>query len=180
MIRGTVIGIAVAVALSATAGYAVQDFTLDEAQTRIERLEARVAALEATMAAGNGRTEEAPETHGVTGTVLIADTAHFGVEGRVPYEVGDACFGDAGLDGFQEGAEVRALDEAGTVVGLGHLRIGTLTDLGTLNRGCQFTWTMDVTDAEFYAFDIANQGGPSFQRAELEAAGWDVGLSLGD
>ena len=180
MIRRTVIGIAVAVALSATAGYAVQDFTLDEAQTRIERLEARVAALEATMAARDGRTAEAPETHGVTGTVPMTDTAHFGVEGRVPYEVGDACFAEGGFDDVHTGTDVRALDEEGTIIGSSRLDAGTLIQLGTLNRGCEFTWTMDVADAEFYAFEIANRGGPSFQRAELEAAGWDVALSLGD
>ena len=52
MIRSAVIGFSVAIVLSATAGYAVQEFTLDEAQTRIERLEERVASLEATIAAG--------------------------------------------------------------------------------------------------------------------------------
>jgi CHASE1-domain containing sensor protein len=51
-IRAAVVGFVVALALSATAGYAVQDFTLDEAQTRIERLEAHVSSLEATIAAG--------------------------------------------------------------------------------------------------------------------------------
>jgi hypothetical protein len=178
MIRSTVIGFAVALAISATAGYAVQEFTLDEARTRIERLEARVSSLEATITAGNGGTPEASEMHTVTGTVVIPSSQYFGLEGRGPYDVGDPCHGDAGFDDIRAGASVRALDQAGNVVGLGRLRSGTLIDIGTV-RGCEFSWTMDVADADFYAFEVANRSGPSFSRDELQALRWIVELSIG-
>ena len=48
-IRSAVIGFVVALVLFAPASYALQEFTLEEAQSRIERLEARVASLEAMM-----------------------------------------------------------------------------------------------------------------------------------
>src|SRR5215217_6980955 len=79
--RSVIIGFVVALALSATAGYAVQEFTLDEARTRIERLEARVASLEATMAAG-GDTSEESEAHTITGIVVIESSSHWGREGH--------------------------------------------------------------------------------------------------
>ncbi len=46
-LRHAVLGFAAALALAAPTGYALQEFTLDEARTRIERLEARVVVLEA-------------------------------------------------------------------------------------------------------------------------------------
>jgi hypothetical protein len=177
-IHAAIVGIAAGLALSATVGYAVQEFTLDEAQTRIERLEARVASLESTTAAGTGSTLETSAAHAVTGTMVIESSQHFGIEGRGPYDVGDPCFGDAGFDDIRSGADVRALDGAGNIVGLGRLSTGALTETETVHV-CQFSWTMDVDDAEFYAFEIARRGGPSFSRAELEAAGWTVELSIG-
>jgi hypothetical protein len=92
-IQWAIIGFVFALALSATAGYAVQEFTLDEARTRIELLEARVSALEATIAAGNGGTPEAFEMHTITGTVVIGSSQHFALEGRGPYDIGDPCHG---------------------------------------------------------------------------------------
>jgi hypothetical protein len=175
-IQWAIFGFVAALALSATVGYAVQDFSLDEARTRIERLETRVSSLEATIAAGNGGTPEASEMHTITGTVVIPGSQHFAIEGRGPYDVGDPCFGDAGFDDIRSGASVRARDEAGNIVGLGRLNTGALVDIGTA-RGCEFSWTVKVEDASFYVFDVANCGGPSFTRAELEEAGWSVELS---
>jgi hypothetical protein len=178
-IQWAIIGFVFVLALSATAGYAVQEFTLDEARTRIELLEARVSALEATIAAGNGGTPEASEMHTITGTVVIGSSQHFALEGRGPYDIGDPCHGDAGFDDIQPGASVRALDEAGNIVGSGHLNTGALVDFGVV-RGCELSWMMDVEDANFYVFEIANREGQSFSRAELEEAGWTVGLTIGD
>jgi hypothetical protein len=42
---------------------------------------------------------------------------------------------------------------------------------------CEFAWTMDVEDADFYAFEVEHRGGPSFSREELVTLGWVVGLS---
>lgn len=176
-IRPTIIGFALALALSATAGYAVQEFTLDEARTRIERLEARVALLEAAIVADSRSATDASVVHTVTGAVVIESSQHFGLEGRGPYVVGDLCFGDAGLDDIRAGAAVRALDQFGNIVGLGRLSSGALTDAEPV-RVCQFSWTMEVDDAAFYTFEVANRKGPSFSRAELEALNWTVALSI--
>lgn len=178
-LRPVIVGFVVALALSATAGYAVQEFTLDEARTRIERLEARVASLEATIAVGNSATPEASEMHTVTGIVVIESSSYWGREGHGPVEVGAPCVGDAGFDDIRAGADVRALDGVGNVVGLGRLNPGVLGERGNLGLPCQFTWTMEVGDTEFYALEIANREGPSFSRAELEALGWNVELSIG-
>ena len=43
--------------------------------------------------------------------------------------------------------------------------------------GCELSWPMGVEDADFYVFEIADRSGSSFTRAELEEAGWSVGLS---
>src|SRR5687767_10824961 len=64
--RSAVLCLTVALALFAPAAYALQEFTLEEAQTRIERLEARVTALE-EMVASSGGEAEAEETHVIQG-----------------------------------------------------------------------------------------------------------------
>jgi hypothetical protein len=162
-LRVVMVSIVAGLGLLATVGYAVREFKLDEARTRI--------------AAGSGGTPDASVVHAVTGTVVIESSQHFGLEGSLPYHVGDPCHGDASFDDIRAGAEVRALDGNGSIVGLGRLSTGVLTD-GEPVRVCQFSWTMAVDDAELYAFKIAHWQGPSFSRAELEAVGWTVSLSI--
>ena len=134
-------------------------------------------SLEATIAVG--ATPEGSATHTVTGIVVIGGSSlHWEMEGSPPYHLDDPCVGDAGYDDIRAGADVRALDGAGNVVGLGRLDTGELADTGRL-RVCQFSWTMEVDDAEFYAFEVANRGGPSLTRPNLNV-GLDVELSIGD
>ena len=178
-IRSAAVGFAVALVLSAPAGYALQEFTLEEAQTRIERLEARVASLEATIAAGKSATPEASKTHNISDTVVLERAQQFSIEGFADEEVGALCSGEAGFSDIRGGAMVRALDEAGNIVGSGSLNPGELVDIGFL-LGCEFSWSIEVKDAEFYVFEIANRGGPSFSRADLEATDWMVALTIGD
>src|SRR3954468_17497195 len=121
-LRSVIIGIVVvALALSATAGYAVQEFTLDEARTRIERLEARVASLEATIAAGNGGSPEALETQTVSGTVALKYAASFDAPAL---HVGEFCTGAGGYNDIRPGATVRVIDEAGNIIGSTQLSVG--------------------------------------------------------
>jgi hypothetical protein len=177
-IRSAVIGFLVALLLFAPAGYALQEFTLEEARTRIERLEARVASLEAMIAAGNGGTAEPSETHTVAGTVLLVDQDNFSSETPLNPHVGETCAGRDDYSDIQPGVPIRALDEAGSIVGLSSLPIGEIIFVRTRSFGCEFSWTIEVKDTDFYVFEIADRGGPTYSRAELEDAGWTVELSI--
>jgi hypothetical protein len=171
-IRSAVIGFIVAIALFAPASYALQEFTLEEARTRIERLEARVAALEAMKAPGNGGTPEASETHTIRGTVAIS-SLDFSIEDSDAGKLGAPCWGDAGSVG------IRILDEAGDIAASGSLDLsqGLIVDNGVM-LVCQFSWTIDVEDSDFYVFEIDGREGPTYSRADLEEAGWTVGLFI--
>jgi hypothetical protein len=177
--RSVTIGFAVALALSAPAGYALQEFTLDEARTRIERLEARVALLEAMVAAGHAATPEAQETHIVTGTVVIPSPQHWGLEEHQVGKAGLPCFGDDGFEDIRAGATISVLDEAGTIIATGSLNPGKLVGTDPPPFVCEMSWTIEVPDTEFYVFKIADREGPTFSRADLEAAGWRVPLTIG-
>ena len=89
-------------------------------------------------------------------------------------ELGAPCSGDAGR------ASIRVLNEAGNIVASSTLSLsrGVIVDIGVV-FGCQFSWTIEVEDADFYVFEIANREGPTYSRADLEEAGWIVGLTLG-
>jgi hypothetical protein len=180
-IRPAVVGFAIALALSAPAGYALQEFTLDEARTRIERLEVRVSSLEATIAAGVAATPEAQEMHNVTGVLLLVDQENFAADTPLNPKVGESCTGYGGYDDIGYGASIRALDEEGDIIGSDALPdLGEVVRVRTQVLGCEFHWSIDVEDADFYVFEIANRGAPSFSRADLEATDWMVSLTIGD
>lgn len=173
-----IVGFVIVLALSAPASLALQQFTLEEAQTRIERLEARVASLEATVAASSGDASEASELHTITGTLIIGSSQHFDLVGTDVGKPGVPCFGSGAFSDINAGASVQARDEAGNVIGLGRLNLGVL--VGTaVPLTCELTWTMEVQDADFYAFEVANREGTTFSRAELEQIGWHVDLRIG-
>lgn len=180
-LRSAIVGFLIAGALSASAGYAVQEFTLDEARTRIERLEARVASLEATISAPVDASPDTLETHTVNGTIILIGQDNFAADTSLNPKEGERCTGYKGFDDIKPGASIRALDGGGDIVGS-----SSLPDLGNVVRirpqvlGCEFTWMIEVKDADFYVFEIANRNGPSFSRADLEANEWAVGLSIGD
>jgi hypothetical protein len=179
-IRSAVFGFIVALLLSEPASYALQEFTLEEARTRIERLEARVTSLEAMIAAGNDVTPGASETHTVTGTVLLVDQDNFSSETPLNPHVGETCTGRDDYSDIEPGAPIHALDEAGSIVGLSSLPIGEIIFVRTRSFGCKFSWTIEVEDTDFYVFEIADREGPTYSRADLEEAGWTVELSIGE
>jgi hypothetical protein len=176
-IRSAVIGFVVVLALVAPAGYALQEFTLEEAQTRIERLEARVASLEAMMPSSDGGTPEASETHTFNGTTALKYAASFEAPAL---HVGESCTGAGGYNDIRPGATVRVLDEAGNIIGSTQLSVGEVIRLPGRVYGCEFSWTVEVEDADFYVIEIANRAGPTYSRADLEEAGWTVELTIGE
>jgi hypothetical protein len=173
-LHAAIVVIAVTLLFSATAGYAVQEFTLEEAQTRIERLEARVAALEATMATGDSGAPDSSDAQIVTGTLVLESSQDFSVEKSDIGKRGAPCSGDMGSASF------RVLDEAGNIVASDTLSLsrGIIVDVGVV-LGCQFSWTIEVGDSAFYVFEIANREGPTYSHAELDQAGWHVDLIIG-
>lgn len=169
--RAAVLGFAAALALAAPTGYALQAFTLDEARTRIERLEARVAALE--DAAGNDASASAPAgrtTQTIEGSVTLRDES-------ASYKVGAHCGGLGGYSDIQEGADVEVLDAEGVLIGLGGLRDSE----GISATTCRLHFTVEnVPATDFYEFEVSGRGGPTFSHKELEADGWTVDMAIGD
>jgi len=44
---------------------------------------------------------------------------------------------------------------------------------------CRYAFTVTVPDAPFYTVEVGNRGEQTYSRADLEAAGWSVELTLG-
>jgi hypothetical protein len=172
--RSAIIGFVVALALFAPASYALQEFTLEEARTRIERLEARVASLEAMIESSTGETSKPSETHTINGTIVIKYPDFAPSSSRV----GDICMGDGGYSDIRAGAAVSIRDETDNIIGSIQLNEGEVFRIPGKVYGCKFFWTMEVEDADFYVFEIGNREGPTFSRDELEAAGWNLDLLL--
>jgi len=172
--RQAVFAAAAAAVLLVPAGYAVQEFTLEEAQTRIERLEARVAGLETAVAGrgSEGAEAEAEETRTVSGSVYLAGFDNFSGIGVGEERV---CFGTGGFDDLRSGASVRVIDAAGDVIATTRLEGGRAE-----GAGCEFTFTASVPETDFYEIQVAGRGGPAYSFEDLEAADWTVSLSIGD
>jgi hypothetical protein len=66
------------------------------------------------------------------------------------------------------------------VVPQSQLNGGEVVQLRGQALGCEFSWTVEVEDADFYVIEIANREGPTYSRADLEEAGWTVGLTIGE
>lgn len=176
MIHRVALGISVALALFVSTGYALQEFTLEDARVRIERLESRVATLEAEIP---GTPSQVPASnHTINGSVVIELSANF--EANFGRNHGKPCDGKGGYSDIHSGASVAALDEYGTIIGSTHLSDGQVIEIPGKALGCSFIWAMDVPDSDFYVFLIANRNGPTYSRADLEATGWIIDLAIGD
>lgn len=132
----------------------------------------------------------APDRHTVTGELSVPtsapvltelfleaneDDAAAALEDLVQLKAGEtfACprlpedHADVGV-----GDPVRVADASGTVLATASLEGGVLE----LDRGCTFTFTVEVPPAEVYRFSIGDQGEVGYSRTELEGAGWQVHL----
>lgn len=80
---------------------------------------------------------------------------------------------------IHEGAEVLARDGEGVIIGNGQLGAGTLVlAAATTGLACEFEFTVEVPEADFYTFEVARRGGPVYSKAEMEEEGWEVALQL--
>jgi multidrug efflux pump subunit AcrA (membrane-fusion protein) len=67
------------------------------------------------------------------------------------------------------GAQVTIEDGAGKVLATSTLTGGLIDP-----RGCTFTFSAEVSDADLYRVAVAQRGGLTFSRSDLEANGWKV------
>jgi hypothetical protein len=90
--------------------------------------------------------------------------------------VGSTCFGDSGYSDIGPGMPVTVKDESGKILGATVLGTGS----GNQNQ-CTFMFAMSgVGDAAIYSVEGGRRGAVSYPRAQLEANGWTVALSLGE
>lgn len=117
-----------------------------------------------------------PSTHQLTGTMtLTAD------RDGIQSESGPGCYGTGGYDDIVVGTDVKVRDESGTLIATGALGDGNEQSAPGALKICVFTFTVaDVPDAAFYSVEIANRGELTYSAAEMDAADWAIGMTLGD
>jgi hypothetical protein len=79
------------------------------------------------------------------------------------------------------GADVVLRDEAGNIIATTRLGDGTVVPGVQFpdRLRCEFSFTLtDVPDSPFYTIQVAQRGEVPYSREELEAAGWEVALTL--
>jgi hypothetical protein len=111
--------------------------------------------------------------HSLTGTIDLSDTVTAYSDGNTHY--GTTCSGAGGYSDIKAGMPVTVKDESGKI--LGATSLGTGTGGATL---CTFAFTIaGVGDATIYSVEAGRRGAVSYPKADLEANGWTVGLTIG-
>ncbi len=112
--------------------------------------------------------------HTIQGTFVLRDTS--GSTFPSIETVGTGCQGKGGYSDIGPGMPVTVKDESGKLLGATSLGEG-----GGSSTSCTFTFTITgVGDAQIYSVEGGRRGAVSYPRADLEANGWKVGLTLGD
>jgi len=111
--------------------------------------------------------------HTITGTLELVDTSTDFPSIDVS---GSTCHGKSGYSDIAPGMPVTVKDESGKLLGATTLLFGT----GSTTH-CDFDFTIDgVGDASIYSVEGGRRGAISYTKAQLEANGWTVGLSIGN
>jgi hypothetical protein len=125
----------------------------------------------------------AATTHTITGTFALTgteDTAAVDEDGMpVDGEFIDlgqyGCAGTNGYDDIETGLQVQVSNEAGTAIGTGELGLGEMT-----STECRFSFAVqNLPIAKFYKITVGHRGELDYSYQELQAAGWNVGFTLG-
>lgn len=136
-------------------------------------LRLQLAVAGATVVGVSGPAPDPPageEVRTITGSVtLVNDDAR--------WRERQACYGTGGYDDIREGATVEVMDGPGDVIAVGRLKVGVSTG-PTL---CAFAFDIAaVPDATIYQIEVANRAAPSYSREDLDRAGWEIHLEIGD
>lgn len=132
-----------------------------------------------------------PVQHTLTGVFTVYQAHSTGGTGN------PNCFGFRGFEDLGAGATVTVKDASGTIVGVGTLGPCRIIDQrtetlpGDASLGIpdytstwgwpQFDFTVpSLPDSAFYAVSISNRDGQNYSKADLEASGWRVELSVGE
>jgi hypothetical protein len=116
------------------------------------------AVVAAVLLVGGGQT--------ITGEFALFDS-----------ELGSDCQGSGGYSDIGPGASVTVRNEKGETIGTSNLGSGEHIS----GFGCTYDFTVDgVPNAKFYRIEVSHRGEVEYSRAEIEAADWNVNLSLGD
>jgi hypothetical protein len=115
---------------------------------------------------GNGFVGVTSATITLTGSMTLFDTDL--------QSYGGGCSGRGGYSDIAEGASVTIYDDAGKIVGAGHLGHSSMSSSG----GCTFDFSVDVPDGKpFYQVEVTHRGKVTYPAADVKAG--TVELSLG-
>jgi hypothetical protein len=113
-------------------------------------------------------------THFISGTITLTGTDNaFGYSGT--------CAGKRGYEDITEGGSVTLKNETGEVIGSAALDSGAYTETaGYPYRKCVLHFSFaNVKRAKFYGVEVTHRGVITKTYEELEANGWNFGLTLG-
>lgn len=137
-----------------------------------------VCALTLALLAGCSPAVSAPVVppastgHRVAGSVTI--------KGSSILVVGTACSGGGGYADMDRGTTVTVKDQAGTIIATGLLDAGVYDNSNAMWKLCRFGFAVPaVPDAPFYSLEVGHRGALTYSRADLDALGWTVALTLG-
>ena len=120
--------------------------------------------------------------HTLTGSLdLLQSTGTRSSNYDVPDGGRAGCVGLRGYADVRTGMQIRVEDETGRLIGQGGLEQGELTmNVDDATPACTFAFSVpDLPEAERYRVGSGSRGTFAFTREELDAAGWEVTLTLG-
>lgn len=154
-----------------------------EARRRRGRLLTVAVAVVAVLVAAAGVgwyfliRDDAPDTQTLTGSFTLTGSSNISRDGA-------SCSGTGGYDDIRGGLGVVVKDAAGKTIATGQLGPGVA--MQTLDTGaitlydCRFPITLtDVPESDFYEIEVGRRGSLSYSQEQMEAAGWNVALTIG-
>ena len=118
-------------------------------------------------------------THDLTGSLTLEQ------DEKVEKTEG-TCSGTGGYADMHDGGDVIVRDGAGVIIAKGRLTFAPRPDETAILKLDEYRWSCpfafairDVSDADFYVLTIGRRPDLTYSRAEMEAMGWKVELTLG-
>jgi hypothetical protein len=109
--------------------------------------------------------------------VFVLEKGEHTIEGSFPLfdaDVGSDCKGSGGYADIRPGAPVAVRNQSGATIAT-----TTLAAMYFAGTGCEYSFSIDVADAEIYRIEVAHRGEVYFSRQEMEANDWTVSLGVG-